>query len=137
MGRFKYILSKMAKQFTLEELSKHKNAKELYIAIHNKVYDVSKFLEEHPGGEEGLLEQGGTYATEAFEDVGHSTDARELMKQYEIGELEEADREKKSSQVRTSAQSPEGSNDSGWGSWLIPLAIAIAATMLYRFVIAP
>ena len=29
---------------------------------------------------------GGT-ATESFEDVGHSTDARELMQQYEIGEL--------------------------------------------------
>ena len=44
---------------------------------------------QHPGGEEVLLEQGGGYATEAFEDVGHSTDARELMKQYEVGELEE------------------------------------------------
>ena len=28
-------------------------------------------------------------ATEAFEDVGHSTDARELMKDYHIGELPE------------------------------------------------
>ena len=28
-------------------------------------------------------------ATEAFEDVGHSTDARELMKDYAIGELPE------------------------------------------------
>ena len=28
-------------------------------------------------------------ATEAFEDVGHSTDARELMKDYVIGELPE------------------------------------------------
>merc|ERR1711893_512022 len=132
-----YILSKMAKQITLEELSKHKNAKELCIAIHNKVYDVSKFLEEHPGGEEVLLEQGGDYATESFEDVGHSTDARELMAQYEIGELVEADHEKKTSQVRTSAQSPEGGSDSTWTSWLIPLGIAIAAALVYRLVIAP
>ena len=29
----------------------------------------------------------GKVATENFEDVGHSTDARELMKQYQIGEL--------------------------------------------------
>ena len=28
-------------------------------------------------------------ATEAFEDVGHSTDARELMKDYLVGELPE------------------------------------------------
>lgn len=47
---------------------------------------------QHPGGEEVLLEQSGKEATEAFEDVGHSTDARELMKKYKIGELVEADR---------------------------------------------
>lgn len=29
----------------------------------------------------------GKNATESFEDIGHSTDARELMKQYKIGEL--------------------------------------------------
>ena len=36
-----------------------------------------------------LLEQGGGFSTESFEDVGHSTDARELMKKYLIGELRE------------------------------------------------
>lgn len=47
---------------------------------------------QHPGGEEVLLEQAGKEATEAFEDVGHSTDARELMKKYKIGELVESER---------------------------------------------
>ena len=31
----------------------------------------------------------GKHATEQFEDVGHSEDARELMKDYEIGDLDE------------------------------------------------
>jgi len=31
----------------------------------------------------------GGFATDAFEDVGHSTDARELMKKYAIGKLAE------------------------------------------------
>lgn len=35
------------------------------------------------------MEQGGQVATEAFEDVGHSTDAREMMKEYLVGELAE------------------------------------------------
>lgn len=34
-----------------------------------------------------LLEQAGKDGTEAFEDVGHSTDAREMMKKYKVGEL--------------------------------------------------
>lgn len=36
-----------------------------------------------------LLEQAGKDGTEAFEDVGHSTDARDMMKKYKIGELHE------------------------------------------------
>lgn len=44
-------------------------------------------LLQHPGGEEVLLEQAGGDATESFEDVGHSTDAKEMLKQYFIGEV--------------------------------------------------
>jgi len=33
------------------------------------------------------LEQAGKDATEEFEDVGHSSDAREVMQKYKIGEL--------------------------------------------------
>lgn len=34
-----------------------------------------------------LLEQAGSDATESFEDVGHSTDAREMLEQYYVGEV--------------------------------------------------
>lgn len=44
---------------------------------------------QHPGGEEVLLEQSGCDATEAFEDIGHSSDARELMEPLKIGEIVE------------------------------------------------
>jgi cytochrome b involved in lipid metabolism len=36
-----------------------------------------------------LIENAGDDSTEAFEDVGHSSDAREMMKDYLIGELVE------------------------------------------------
>lgn len=42
---------------------------------------------QHPGGEEVLLEQAGKDGSEAFEDVGHSSDARELMIKYKIGQI--------------------------------------------------
>lgn len=126
------------RQITLEELNAHNTAKELWMAIHDKVYDVTKFIEEHPGGEEVLLEVGGKYATESFEDVGHSTDARELMQDYLIGELVEEAREIKKSKVRTTASAPEGQQGgSSLSSWLIPLGLAVAAALIYRFVIAP
>ena len=33
------------------------------------------------------MEQAGGDATESFEDVGHSSDAREMLKQYYIGDV--------------------------------------------------
>lgn len=38
------------------------------------------------------MEQGGRTASEAFEDVGHSSDAREMMKKFKIGEIIESER---------------------------------------------
>ena len=40
---------------------------------------------QHPGGEEILFENAGIDATENFEDVGHSSDAREMLEEYYIG----------------------------------------------------
>lgn len=52
-----------------------------------KVYDVTSYLDDHPGGAEVMLEVAGQDATNMFEDIGHSTDARAEMKKYEIGLL--------------------------------------------------
>lgn len=51
------------------------------------VYDVTKYLDDHPGGKDILLEVAGTNATEAFEEVGHSDEAREQLQPYYIGDL--------------------------------------------------
>ncbi|KYN39001.1 Cytochrome b5 [Trachymyrmex septentrionalis] len=81
------------KLFTREEVEKHaETSRDTWIIIHNNVYNVTSFLNEHPGGEEVLLEQNGQDATEAFEDIGHSTDARQMMESYKIGELVETER---------------------------------------------
>lgn len=39
------------------------------------------------GGEEVLLDVAGQDATEAFEDVGHSDEARETLEQLHVGDL--------------------------------------------------
>lgn len=48
----------------------------------------STFLSQHPGGEEVLLDEGAKDATAAFEDVGHTDDARDLLVKYYIGEVD-------------------------------------------------
>jgi cytochrome-b5 reductase len=51
------------------------------------VYDVTKYLEDHPGGAAVLIEVAGTDATQAFEDIGHSDEAREQLEPYYLGDL--------------------------------------------------
>ncbi|CAI9096440.1 OLC1v1032591C3 [Oldenlandia corymbosa var. corymbosa] len=52
-----------------------------------QVYDVSAYLDEHPGGDDVLLTATGKDATDEFEDAGHSKSARELMEKFCIGRL--------------------------------------------------
>lgn len=92
---------------TLADVQKHKSADDLWIVIHGKgtifelnenensrltsptVYDVTSYARDHPGGAEALVEVAGQDATSAYEDVGHSEDAREIMNGFLVGVLSE------------------------------------------------
>ncbi|NWW64160.1 CYB5 protein, partial [Ifrita kowaldi] len=108
--------------YRLEEVQKHNNSQSTWIIIHHRIYDVTKFLDEHPGGEEVLREQAGGDATENFEDVGHSTDARTMSESFIVGELHPDDRSK--------LQKPTVSVS--WSNWVIPAIAAIIVALMYR-----
>ncbi|KAH9896241.1 cytochrome B5 [Xylariomycetidae sp. FL2044] len=74
-------------EFTAKEIAAHRDASDAWMVIHGAAYDVSKYLHDHPGGAEILLEAAGTDATEAFDNAGHSEDAFEIMKEYYVGNL--------------------------------------------------
>lgn len=86
------------------------------------------------------MEQAGKDASEIFEDVSHSSDARELMKTYEIGSLHEKDRAKTAKVAKKSIKKADekGSryedNNKSWFSfhWLFSLAVAGGVMVLYR-----
>jgi len=75
------------KVISADEVAGHNTEKDLWLVIHGKVYDATKFVPEHPGGSEILTDVGGQDATEAFEDVGHSDEARDILKTLLIGTL--------------------------------------------------
>ncbi|GAV03093.1 hypothetical protein RvY_13573 [Ramazzottius varieornatus] len=123
-------------KYSWDDVSSHNTKDSTWMVINGKVYDVTKFLEEHPGGEEVLLENAGRDGTEPFEDVGHSTDAREMMKEYLIGEIHEEkpkvviETKKIVEKVETGGAVGGASNQ--WLTWLIPAAFALAAALAYR-----
>lgn len=78
----------MSKTFTTAQVSRHDNEKDLWIIYKDGVYDVTKFLKEHPGGEEVLVELAGKDATKCFDDIGHTTEAIQLRETYKIGTVD-------------------------------------------------
>ncbi|KAJ8272872.1 hypothetical protein GJAV_G00094420 [Gymnothorax javanicus] len=120
------------KYYRLSEVEERNTFKSTWIIVNHKIYDVTKFLEEHPGGEEVLREHAGGDATESFEDVGHSTDAREMAASFVIGELHPEDRDKIAPPPESNVITvPEST--SWWVNWVIPFLAAALVTYLYRW----
>jgi cytochrome b involved in lipid metabolism len=77
----------MSKEYTYQDVAEHNTKSDCFVVIHDKVYNVGSFVDEHPGGEEVVLDVAGQDATEAFEDIGHSDEAREILEGLLVGTL--------------------------------------------------
>lgn len=88
------------------------------------------------GGEEVLLDVAGQDATEAFEDVGHSDEAREILEGMKVGTVkrEAGDPAPKAAATDKIAAGP-GGKDTGFGVGLYAVlaAGALAAFLAYSF----
>lgn len=122
------------KLFTRKEVKENSTKDNVVIIFDNSVYNVTNYLLEHPGGEEVLFEQNGTDATEVFNDVGHSSDAREIMKKFKVGELVPSDR---TDQTKTTESSEESSSfkieDFKDWKYLLPTALTVLAVAYYMY----
>ncbi|PIA48809.1 hypothetical protein AQUCO_01300025v1 [Aquilegia coerulea] len=76
------------KTHSFEDVATHNQTKDCWLIISGKVYDVTPFMDDHPGGDEVLLAATGKDATNDFVDVGHSDSARDMMDKYYIGEID-------------------------------------------------
>uniref|UniRef100_A0A7S3ECC1 Cytochrome b5 heme-binding domain-containing protein n=1 Tax=Rhodosorus marinus TaxID=101924 RepID=A0A7S3ECC1_9RHOD len=76
------------KTFTWQEVAMHNTAESAWIAIRGKVYDVTTFLDKHPGGFELLLLCCGRDATDLFISYHPFTDKPDqVLKKFEIGKV--------------------------------------------------
>lgn len=76
------------KTYTLAEVSIHNNKSDCWLAIEGSVYNVTRFVDQHPGGEE-ILKGCGKDATSLFNSVSdHADEGRELLPTYFIGKLQ-------------------------------------------------
>lgn len=76
------------KVYSVEDVAKHNTVDDIWVVYNGLVYDVSRFIDEHPGGEEVLADVAGTDATADFDDIGHSDDAHEILRGLLIGKID-------------------------------------------------
>ncbi|KAL6247701.1 hypothetical protein RBB50_005049 [Rhinocladiella similis] len=79
----------MARDLSWGDIGSHNAKNDLYIVIERRVYDVTHFQQQHPGGAELLLDQGGTDVTELFEDTSHSNEARSKLLDLCVGTVKD------------------------------------------------
>jgi len=84
--------SMMDHTYSLEEVAAHDNQDDCWLVIDNKVYDVTDFVSNHPGGE-AILQGCGIDATTLFNTrpmgsgTPHSDQARDNLSNFYIGDL--------------------------------------------------
>ncbi|KAI5849786.1 cytochrome b5-like heme/steroid binding domain-containing protein [Tricharina praecox] len=110
------------KEYSYDDIKSHNIKKDLLMVIHDKVYQCSGFVDEHPGGEEVLMDVGGLDATDSFEDVGHSDEAREILAGLLVGTLKRTPGDPK---PKLSASGSQAANTSS----------ADAGTAIYAFIV--
>ena len=81
--------------FTLAEVSKHDKKDDVWVIIKGKVYDLSEFVDEHPGGVEAIMKRAGGDATEGFFGPQHPSRVHDMIDEYLVGKIvDEADKDK-------------------------------------------
>ncbi|BGO90392.1 hypothetical protein NBRC10512_004827 [Rhodotorula toruloides] len=80
----------MSKVITAEEVAKHNTADSAWVIVEGGVYDVTDFLEDHPGGKKVLLKACGQDSTEKFHQFHGASVLKKTAKPFLIGKVGEA-----------------------------------------------
>jgi 4-hydroxysphinganine ceramide fatty acyl 2-hydroxylase len=83
-------VSKRVRIVTAEDLAQHNNASSCWVSRHGKVYDVTSFLADHPGGDELVLQWAGKDVDAVMGDKAeheHSDAAYDVLEEFYVARL--------------------------------------------------
>ncbi|XP_053557171.1 cytochrome b5 reductase 4-like [Bombina bombina] len=70
-----------------EELAKHNKKDDCWMCIRGMVYNITPYMEYHPGGEEELMRAAGTDGTDLFDQVHRWVNYESMLKECLIGRM--------------------------------------------------
>lgn len=74
-------------EVTEEELKKHNKKDDCWICIRGFVYNVSPYMEYHPGGEDELMRAAGADGTDLFNEVHRWVNYESMLKECLVGRM--------------------------------------------------
>jgi len=78
------------KFYTMEEVAKHNSRESCWTVIRGEVYDLTQWIDKHPGGADKILALCGKDGTQAFEKKhGGQEKPEKALEQFEIGKLKQ------------------------------------------------
>ena len=83
-------MSKRVRIYTSEDVAAHSSSNSCWITRNGKVYDVTSFLADHPGGDDLILNYAGKDVGEVMKDKNeheHSESAYDMLEEYVMGRL--------------------------------------------------
>jgi len=75
------------KKVTVEEVAKHNTRDDCWLIVNDKVYDVSSYINEHPGGD-AILRHAGKDASIPVVGPQHASSVMDILNYYLMGEIE-------------------------------------------------
>lgn len=77
-----------AKSYTLADISTHTDKESCWTAIEGKVYDLTSYVSNHPGGERAIMKICGKDGTSLFENKhGGSSGPEKTLEKFLVGNL--------------------------------------------------
>ena len=73
--------------YAREEIAKHASVDDLWVIIDDKVYDLTDYVDEHPGGVDAVAKNGGGDAPEGFKGPQHPSRVFDIVEEYRVGVL--------------------------------------------------
>ena len=78
------------KLYTLEEVAQHNSKESCWTVIRDRVYDLTQWIDKHPGGSDKISALCGKDGTQAFENKhGGEEKPEKALEQFEIGKLKQ------------------------------------------------
>ncbi|XP_048442563.1 cytochrome B5-like protein isoform X1 [Pyrus x bretschneideri] len=75
-----------ARMYTKAQVSLHNKRTDCWIIIKDKVYDITSYVEEHPGGD-AILEHAGDDSTQGFFGPQQAAGVFDMIDDFYIGDL--------------------------------------------------